>query len=159
MVRFHFYLYYGVDQSFSLIFSSADSYISSTFSIQNNTSTTVFYIFLGASPSPSFVPRNCSNSSYIESSCNISMTPCDALKLCEHSGNCTNDPKFPFGYHCTCAPEFNGTNCEFKIGPCKSNTCLNDGMLFTLDISRSHRIHILIYFKYLHSIERCELLL
>ncbi len=81
------------------------------------------------SPLLYFVPHSCNDSSYIGKSCNISMEPCDALKPCQNWGYCTNNPSLRNGYSCKCLPGFNGTNCEFDIQVCQSNTCLYNGNL------------------------------
>jgi hypothetical protein len=106
-------------------------------------------------PSPTFfVATNCSDSSYIGSSCNISMKPCNAMKPCQNSGTCTNDVQFPDGYYCECPPDFTGKICESNVGPCKLNTCLHNGIS---TIFERASVHILIYFRHLHTIERYKL--
>jgi hypothetical protein len=74
-----------------------------------------------------FVPTTCDDPTNLGDFCNASAKPCDVLKPCRNSGNCTNDSRRPHRYSCLCEPGYNGTNCEFDIRLCKSNTCLHNG--------------------------------
>ncbi len=85
------------------------------------------------------------------------MKPCDASKPCQNLGKCINDIQFPDGYYCECPPDFTGRKCESEVGPCKSNTCLHNGILTIFDRTIRHSVHILIYFRYLHTIERYKI--
>jgi hypothetical protein len=95
----------------------------------------LFVFLIGESQPPYFVAHKCNDSSYIGDFCNITLKPCDSLKPCQNMGNCTDDHNVPHVYSCTCTPGFNGTNCQFAIGPCQLNTCLQKGAsLFSLSL-------------------------
>jgi hypothetical protein len=66
------------------------------------------------------------------------MKPCDAQKPCQNSGNCTDDIRLPDKYFCECPPDFTGKLCETKVGPCKPNSCLHDGMSAILKHTSIH---------------------
>lgn len=74
-----------------------------------------------------FVPTNCTNASFIGSSCNVSAEPCDIARPCQNAATCVNDPLQLHRYHCACSTHSTGKHCELPIGPCKPNTCLHGG--------------------------------
>ncbi len=70
------------------------------------------------------------------------MKRCD-IKPCHNIGNCINDLNVLSGYKCICMSGFNGTHCEHQIGSCKSNTCLNQGLISIIILSENIHLHIL----------------
>ncbi|XP_017761441.1 PREDICTED: neurogenic locus protein delta [Eufriesea mexicana] len=59
--------------------------------------------------------------------CNQDLNYCTNHKPCLNSGTCFNTFNGQGLYTCSCAPGFNGTNCEKPLLDCESNPCLNGG--------------------------------
>ncbi|KOX79871.1 Neurogenic locus protein delta [Melipona quadrifasciata] len=58
--------------------------------------------------------------------CNQDLNYCTNHKPCLNGGTCFNTFNGQGLYTCSCAPGFNGTNCEKPLLDCDSNPCLND---------------------------------
>jgi len=63
----------------------------------------------------------------------VVLAPCDMSKLvidecashpCKNNGTCTDQVN---GFNCSCAPGFNGTQCEIDLDDCGSHPCKNNG--------------------------------
>ncbi|KOC66123.1 Neurogenic locus protein delta [Habropoda laboriosa] len=59
--------------------------------------------------------------------CNQDLNYCTNHKPCLNGGTCFNTFNGQGLYTCSCAPGFNGTNCEKPLLDCDSNPCLNGG--------------------------------
>ncbi|XP_019645304.1 PREDICTED: fibropellin-1-like [Branchiostoma belcheri] len=63
--------------------------------------------------------------------CEIDLQTIDecASNPCQHAGTCTDALN---SYTCSCAPGYQGTNCETDIDECASNPCQNEGTCIDL---------------------------
>lgn len=75
-----------------------------------------FHYHLGNHFSPYYAPNY-----------TISADVCNILHPCQNNGTCTNQTTTVLGYHCSCFPNFNGTQCQYDHRPCQSDTCQNHG--------------------------------
>ena len=55
----------------------------------------------------------------------IDLRPCERQSPCQNGATCTNDSRG--GYTCSCAPGYEGTNCQSEINECLPNPCQNQG--------------------------------
>ncbi|CAF4055879.1 unnamed protein product [Adineta steineri] len=74
-----------------------------------------------------FVPKHCTDSTFIGLSCNISNSPCELATPCENDGTCISNKVATYGYICSCLSGFNGTYCELDQRICKPHLCLHNG--------------------------------
>ncbi|CAF1211055.1 unnamed protein product [Adineta steineri] len=74
-----------------------------------------------------FVPKPCTDSTFIGLSCNISNSPCELATPCENNGTCINNKVATNRYICSCPSGINGTYCELDHRICKPHLCLHNG--------------------------------
>ncbi|CAF0985901.1 unnamed protein product [Adineta steineri] len=79
------------------------------------------------SSSSVFIPKPCTDSTFIGLSCNISNTPCEMGTPCENDGTCMSNKMATYGYICSCPSGFTGTYCELDQRICKPHLCLHNG--------------------------------
>ncbi|CAF0805487.1 unnamed protein product [Adineta steineri] len=108
------------------ISSSTTTTSSSTTSVQQ-TSPMVTTMSNVISSSSVFIPKPCTDSTFIGLSCNISNTPCELATPCENDGTCMSNKMATYGYVCSCLSGFTGTYCELDHRICKPHLCLHNG--------------------------------
>ncbi|UJR34697.1 hypothetical protein I4U23_027474 [Adineta vaga] len=85
----------------------------------------------------SFIPKQCNDTKYIGSICNISNNICITSNPCQNNGTCINiNNTNILHFNCSCLSGYNGTYCEFDHRLCKPYTCLNHGICNESSLTR-----------------------